>query len=254
VFGFALPFLRADWRTIRAHAAILVLLSLTGISAYNTLTYYGLQYTEAINGMLLQSCGPLLVAGWAFLLFSERLGVRQLAGLIVALVGIVIIICRGDVAALLHLHFNAGDLYLVAAIASYALYSALLKKKPDIHPLSFVTVTMGTGAILLVPVWAAEASSGYSLALDATTVFAVLYVIVFPSILSHFFFYRGVELIGPNRAAPFMYLIPIFGSVLAMVFLGERVRLFHLIAFALVVVGILLATWHRSAANDPVKT
>ena len=166
----------------------------------------------------------------------------QIVGLLVAFVGVAIIIARGDVAALLALHFNPGDLFLIAAIASYALYSALLQRRPAMHPLSFVTVTMGIGGIVLLPVLGAEIATGYTLSFDLLTVFAIAYVVLFPSLLAHFFFYRGVELVGANRAAPLMYLVPIFGAVLAMIFLGERVRLYHVIAFALVFAGILFAT------------
>lgn len=242
ISGFAWPRLRDDWPTIRAHMPFLLLLSVAGISVFNTLTYYALQFTESINATLLQSVGPILVAAFSFLLWRERLRPLQIVGLLVAFVGVAIIIARGDVAALLALHFNPGDLFLIAAIASYALYSALLRRRPAIHPLSFVTVTMGIGGIVLLPVLGAEIATGYTLSFDLLTVFAIAYVVLFPSLLAHFFFYRGVELVGANRAAPLMYLVPIFGAVLAMIFLSERVRLYHVIAFALVFAGILFAT------------
>jgi drug/metabolite transporter (DMT)-like permease len=242
IAGFAWPHLRADWPTIRTHMPFLLLLSVAGISVFNTLTYYALQFTESINATLLQSVGPILVAAFSFLLWRERLRPLQIVGLLVAFVGVAIIIARGDVAALLALHFNPGDLFLIAAMASYALYSALLRRRPAIHPLSFVTVTMGIGGIVLLPVLGAEIATGYTLSFDLLTMFAIAYVVLFPSLLAHFFFYRGVELVGANRAAPLMYLVPIFGAVLAMIFLGERVRLYHVIAFALVFAGIMFAT------------
>jgi drug/metabolite transporter (DMT)-like permease len=254
VFGFALPYLRADWSTIRAHAGLLTLLSLTGISAFNTLLYYSLQYTEAINALLLQSTGPLFIAGWTFLLFGERLTLRQFLGLLVSFAGVGVIVCRGDLTALLAVRFNLGDIYMLVAMASYALYSALLKKKPNIHPLSFVTVTMGWGAILLTPVYALEIASGRSLAFDLTTVLTLVYVIVFPSLLAHFFFYRGVELIGANRAAPTMYLVQIFGAALAILFLGEEPQLYHGLGYALVLAGIFIATREQQNPREPLKT
>jgi drug/metabolite transporter (DMT)-like permease len=254
VFGFALPYLRADWPTIRAHADLLTLLSLTGISAFNTLLYYSLQYTEAINALLLQSTGPLFIAGWTFLLFGERLILRQFLGLLLSFAGVGVIVCRGDLTALLTVRFNLGDIYMLVAMASYALYSALLKKKPKIHPLSFVTVTMGWGAILLTPVYALEIASGRSLAFDLTTVLTLVYVIVFPSLLAHFFFYRGVELIGANRAAPTMYLVQIFGAALAIIFLGEEPQLYHGLGYALVLAGIFIATLQQQNPREPLKT
>jgi drug/metabolite transporter (DMT)-like permease len=245
LIGFALPYLRADWKTIRAHAGLMTILSLAGISTYNALTYYGLQFTEAINAILLQSVGPLLIAAWTFVLFGERLTPRQLLGLLLSFAGVVVIVARGEVAALLAFHFNPGDLYLLIAVLAYALYSALLKRSPAIHPLSFVTLTMGWGAILLTPVFALEIAYGQTLIFDLKTVLALAYVILFPSLLSHFFFYRGVELIGPNRAAPFFYLVPVFGSALAITLLGERLYLFHGLGYVLIIAGIWIATRER---------
>ena len=252
VIGFAWPFLRADWKTIRANTGILTILSLTSISAFNTLTYYGLQYTEAINALLLGSTTPIFIAIWALVLFRERLTRGQLFGMLICLAGIVAIVCRGDLTALLAVRFNPGDIYILAALASYALYSVLLRLKPPMHPLSFLTLTMGWGAVLLLPVYGLEISTGYGLKLDWTTVLAMLYVIAFPSLLAHFFFFRGVELIGANRAAPIFYLTQVFGSVLAIIFLGERLHLYHGVGYALVLIGITIAT--RRAQPKEIKT
>jgi drug/metabolite transporter (DMT)-like permease len=242
VIGFALPFLRADWKTIRANAGILTILSLSSISAFNTLSYYGLQYTEAINALLLGSTAPPFIALWALLLFGDRLSRGQLIGMLICVAGLVAIVCRGDLTALLAVRFNPGDIFILAAIAAYALYSVLLRLKPPMHPLSFLTLTMGWGSVLLLPVYAWEISTGYVMQMDTTTVLALIYVIVFPSLLAHFFFFRGVELIGANRAAPWFYLTQIFGSAGAIVFLGERLRLYHVVGYALIVAGITIAT------------
>jgi drug/metabolite transporter (DMT)-like permease len=242
---FAWPYLRADWPTIRKHAGMLTLLSLLSISAYNTLTYYGLQYTEAINAVILQSTGPLLIVAFSFLLFGERLGPSQLLGMLLSFVGLAVVVSRGDLNAFLHYRVNIGDFILLAAIASYSLYSALLRKRPPLHPLSFVTLTMGWGALLLLPFLAAELASGRTVPIDAKSLFAIAYVVIFPSLLAHFFFFRGVELIGANRAAPFMYLIPALAAAIAIALLGERLYPFHVAGFILVIGGVLIATRRR---------
>jgi drug/metabolite transporter (DMT)-like permease len=245
--GFALPYLRADWPIIRKHAALLTLLSFLSVAAYNTLTYYGLQFTEAINSTILQSVGPLMIVAWTFVLFGERLGARQLLGMLLSLAGIALVVSRGEPAALLGLRFNVGDLILLLAMACYALYSALLKRSPALHPLSFVTLTMGVGTVLLLPFYAAELAAGFTTPFDLKSALIIGYVIVFPSLLAHFFFYRGVELVGPNRASPYFFLIPVFAAILAMLFLGERLHLFHAAGFALVIGGILIATQMQAA-------
>jgi len=239
---FALPYLRADWPVIRKHAVMLTVLSLFSISAYNTLSYYGLQYTEVINAVILQSVGTPVVLAFTFLIYGDRINLRQAAGILLAFAGVVLIVSRGELSTLLKYSVNIGDFILLLAISCYSFYSALLKKRPPLHPLSFVTLTMGWGAILLLPFYASEIASGYTAPFEMKALLMLFYVIVFPSLLAHFFFMRSVELIGPNRAAPVMYTIPVFASVMAIIFLGERLYPFHITGFALVTAGVVLAT------------
>jgi drug/metabolite transporter (DMT)-like permease len=242
VLPFAWPNLVRDWPLIRKHVALMTVLSITGISAYNTMAYYGLQYTEAINGLLIQSTTPLFIALWSIALFGDRLTSAQAVGIAMSLTGVLVIICRGDFAVLLGIGFNRGDLWFLLGLLIFGCYSALLKRRPPIHPLSFLSFTMGCGSLWLIPFFAAEAASGYRLSFDGITVLTLAYVAIFPSVLSYLFFNRGVELVGPNRTAPFTHLTPLFGSVLAIVLLGERLQLFHVIGYALVLAGITVAT------------
>ncbi len=241
VLPFAWPHLRRDWDQIRARLAFMTLLSITGISAYNTMAYYGLQYTQAINGLVLQSTGPLFVALWSFVLLGERLTLVQAAGIATSLAGVLVIISRGELAVLLHIAFNAGDLWILGAILIFAIYAALAKRRPPLHPLSFLAFTMGCGALWLIPFYTLEIASGYVLRFDALTLVTLAYVVTFPSLVAYLFLNRGIELIGPNRAAPFLHLTPVFGSVLAIVFLGEALHLFHAVGYLLVLAGITLA-------------
>jgi drug/metabolite transporter (DMT)-like permease len=247
---FAVPHLVRDWPTIRKHAGLLLLLALTGFSAYNTMAYYGLQFTTAINGLLLQSVAPLFVALWAFALFRDRLTLRQAGGICVSLSGVVVIICHGSLDVLFAIAFNRGDLWLVAALLIYAFYVAMLRKRPAINAISFLTVVMGVGGVLLVPAMILEVASGQTMIFDGETMASIVYVCIFPSLLGYLFLNRGIELIGANRAAPFIHLVPVFGSVLAIVLLGERFEVFHAVGYALVITGIALATgrWGAKAA------
>jgi drug/metabolite transporter (DMT)-like permease len=251
---FAWPYLRADWPIIRKHAWMLALLSLLSISAYNTLSYYGLQYTEVVNAVILQSVGTPLMVVFTFLLYGERIGLRQFAGMLLSFAGIVLIVSRGELSTLLELRFNVGDFILLLAISAYSLYSVLLKKRPPLHPLSFVTLTISWGAILLLPFYAAEIASGYTMPFELRAFLILAYVVIFPSLLAHFFFFRGVELIGPNRTAPVMYTIPVFATLMAIVFLGERLYPFHIVGFVLVIGGVVIATQRQAAATSEVKT
>jgi drug/metabolite transporter (DMT)-like permease len=239
---FAARHLARDWPAIRQHAALLTLLALTGFSVYNTLAYYGLQYTTAINGLLLQSIGPLFVAVWTFTLFGDRLTLRQAGGICVSLTGVLVIVSHGRLGVLIGIGFNRGDIWFLIALLIYGFYTAVLRKRPAMHPLSFLAVGMGWGAVMLAPAVALEIASGRTMVLDAESLISFAYVCVFPSLLGYLFLNRGVELIGANRAAPFMHLVPVFGSVLAIALLGERFELFHAVGYALVLTGITIAT------------
>jgi drug/metabolite transporter (DMT)-like permease len=232
---FAARYLARDWPVIRGHAGLLALLALTGFSAYNTMAYYGLQYTTAIHGLLLQSVTPLFVALWSFVLFRDRLTLRQAFGICVSLAGVVVIISRSSLDVLLTFAFNRGDIWIVVALLVYAFYAALLRLRPAMHPLSFLIVGMGGGALALLPAMALEIADGESAAV-------VAYVCIFPSLLAYMFLNRGIELIGANRAAPFIHLVPVFGSALAIVLLGERFEVYHAVGYGLVVAGITTAT------------
>lgn len=238
---FAWRQLRRDAAIIRAHLPILLLLSLTGVACYNALAYWALGSTEAINAVLMQSSAPLLIGLWSFILFRERPRTAQVVGIVTSLAGVVVIVSRGDPAALLGLRVNGGDLWMVAAMVVYALYSALLRLRPPIHWLSLLAVTVVMGQALLIPATAIEFANNARIELSPAVWGVLAYVAVFPSILAYLFFNRGVELIGANRAGIFFHLIAVFGSILAVLFLGERPELFHLAGFVLVLAGVVIA-------------
>jgi drug/metabolite transporter (DMT)-like permease len=242
VLPFAVPHLARDWPAIRKHAGLMTMLALTGFSIYNAMAYYGLQYTSAINGLLLQSTGPLFVGLWSFVLFGDRLSARQAGGICISLTGVLVIVCHGSFDVLIGIGFNRGDVVLVVALLFYAYYTAALRQRPQMHPLSFLAVAMGWGALLLVPALAWEIASGRTFALDTANLASIAYVCLFPSLLGYLFLNRGIELIGANRAAPFLHLIPVFGSVMAIAFLGEHFELYHAVGYVLVFTGITIAT------------
>ena len=249
VIGFAWPFLRRDWPTIRRHLGIMVLLTLLGISIYNSVAYWALQHTQALNALLLTSAHPLIVAVLAFIIYRERLTIWQAIGVVISLCGVLTVLTRGDITVFKTIQFNIGDVVFFIALLIYAVYATLLKSKPkDIHQISFLAFTMGVGAIFLAPVYAYDVASGNTFTLDLKAILILSYIVLFPSLLAYLFFNRGNELIGPNRAAPFYHLIPVFGSALAIIFLGEKPELFHAVGYGLVILGILVGTRGQKTA------
>jgi drug/metabolite transporter (DMT)-like permease len=245
---FARPHLKRDWPVLRARLPLMVALSATGFAVNNALSYWALQYTEALNALLIQSSGPLFVALWSLMLFGVRLTWAQLAGIAISLLGVLTIILRGDFSALAGIRFNKGDLMFAAGLFAFGLYSALMTRRPKTHQLSLISFTTGCGALLLLPFSIWEYSSGSRLQFDALTIATLIYVVIFPSTLAYLFFNRGIALIGPNRAAPFFHLVPVFGSAMAILLLGEQPRLFHLAGYVLVLAGVVIASRQASAA------
>ena len=250
VLPFAWPHLRAEWPMIRKHLPVLTLLTLTGLAGYNAIAYLGLKYTEALNALLIQSSGPLIVALWSLVLLGIRLTWPQTIGIGISLLGVLTILTRGDPAALSSIHLNKGDLIFTIALIIFGLYSVMAVKRPAIHPLAFMAFTSGYATVLLIPAVIIEALSGLTPSLSMNNALTLAYVAIFPSILAYVFFNRGVELIGANRAAPFFHLIPVFGSVLAIAFLGERPQLFHFAGYALVLTGVIVAARCTSAVAE----
>jgi drug/metabolite transporter (DMT)-like permease len=244
---FAWPHLARDWPVLRAHLPLMLFLSAIGFAFNNAISYWAMQYTQALNALLIQSSGPLFVALWSLILFGVRLTGAQLAGIAISLVGVLTIILRGDFSALASISFNKGDMMFGASLVSFGLYSALMPRRPVTHQLSLISFTTCCGALMLVPFAVWEYSTGATFKFDTLTLATLGYTLIFPSALAYLFFNRGLALIGPNRAAPFFHLVPVFGSALAILLLGEQLKPFHLIGYALVLAGVVIASRRGSA-------
>jgi drug/metabolite transporter (DMT)-like permease len=247
ILPFAWKHLKRDRHAIRSHLGTMIVLSVTGIGAFNTMQYWALEYTEALNTLLLQSAGPLFIAVWSLILLGVRLTLAQAVGIALSMTGVLVILLHGDFTAFTAIEFNRGDVIFTVALALFGLYSVLSLKRPQIHSLSFVGFTFGCGAACLIPLLIWELFARPAMELNPANLLALFYVAVFPSTVAYLCFNRGVQLIGANRAAPFLHVVPVFGSIMAIVFLGEHPQLFHIVGFALVLAGVFVAS--RRPAN-----
>ncbi len=245
---FAWPYLKRDWPTIRGNIGILSFLGVTGTTGYAALSYWGLQYTEAINGLLIQCTMPATIGVASYLLVGERLSARQIAGITVSFVGVLPILMRGDLDVLHSISFNRGDVWFIGAMVVFALYSPLTKKSPIMHPLSFLGITIITGTLFMVPFYLWEIAAVGTPAIDIKTVSTVLYMAIFPSVLAYLCYNRGVQMLGPNPVAALYPLIVVFGSMAAITLLGERPEWYHLAGTVFIIGGVLLATRQRRSA------
>ncbi len=236
---FALARTRADWPEIINNWRILVFLGVVGGGTFNTMTYIGLNHTTALNGLVIQSSGPVMIAIAAYLVFSDRLSRAQIFGIGLSLVGVLWVISSGDMARLKSLSLNPGDLLILFAFATWAIYTIYLRKRPNIHWTSFILILSLIAALINVPFWIFEHLALRQIQPTMTTLLSVAYVAIFPSTLAFIFFNRSIELIGANRTGVFMHLVPLFGSLLSIILLGEELKSYHLIGFAFIVAGVI---------------
>ena len=242
ILPFAWKHLARDWGVIRGRLGIMIVLSIAGIGAFNTLQYWALEHTQALNTLLLQSAGPLVVAVWSLILLGVRLTLAQACGVVLSLAGVLVILLHGDLTTLKNIDFNKGDLIFIVALSIFAYYLVLSLKRPGIHGLSFVAFTFGAGAACLIPLFIWELFTRPLMAINSANLLTLFYVALFPSTLAYLCFNRGVQLIGANRAAPFFHVVPVFGTVMSIVFLGEHPQVFHFLGFALVLTGVFVAS------------
>ncbi|WP_319407272.1 DMT family transporter [uncultured Desulfosarcina sp.] len=234
------PYVKRDWKTALAGWKILGLLALFGVTSFNTLLYMAMHTTTAINGALIQTTMPAVIIVISLILYGERVSWIQAAGVSLCVVGAGVVVLKGRWQSLIDMSLVQGDLLMLVAVILYALYSALLPKRPNIHPMSFLTYSFGLGCLGLLPLYLWEVSVVGTFTLTPGVAGSIGYVAIFPSIVAYFCWNRGVAVIGANRTGLFINLIPVFAAILAIVFLGESLKTFHLAGMALILLGFVM--------------
>lgn len=249
VLPFAWPRLMHDREVIRANWPILLLLGVVGAGTFVSVYYIGLARTSAINGLIINSTVPILIPIATFAIYRDSLSKAQALGIAVSFCGVLIILAKGDPGLLVSFQVNEGDIWVLAAMGIWAVYTALLREQPQMHWLSFAAITFAVASILNLPLVLAEHFFWRQITPTRDAFLAIAYVSTLPTVVAQVFYIRGVELIGGNRAGVFMHLIPLFGAVLAIVFLGEQLHLYHFAGFALILAGV----WFASRQSRPLN-
>jgi len=243
VAPFALRGLAAKREVIVKHAGILALLALLGAAVFQSLVYLGLRTTTAVNAVLINSAAPLFILLCAWLLEGERATLRQLAGVLVSFVGILVIFSRGDWAALAQLEFHAGDAWILLAVAVWGVYSVLLKRRPrELGELHLLFVISAGAVLFLLPAFVLQSLHTAPRMPTAAEAMAFLYFGLFTSVIAFSLWNWGVGVVGPNAAGFTLHLLPTFGTLLAIAFLGETFGAFHAVGIATIIAGVVLAT------------
>jgi drug/metabolite transporter (DMT)-like permease len=250
--ALAFPRIVEDWPRLKAKAGVMTLLGLVGGTAFGTLQYVALQYTTALNMGVVGSIAPAFIVAASYLLFRDGLGPIQLCGVVISLTGVLAIVTQLYPERLLSLSFNTGDILILVNMAFWAVYCACLRLRPAVHPMSFLFAIAGIAALGNLPFAVVEYAMGLSLKPDLLTASAIVYAALFTSVLAYVVWNRGVDLIGAPRASAFLHTIPLFSAGLATSLLGEKLMLFHVVGFALILAGVSLAARPARSAPAPV--
>lgn len=226
------------------HKKFIITQGILGVAGFNTFIYLAVQTTTAINAVLVNSCIPVIIAIVSWIMYKEKLKLRQCIGICMSLSGVLLIISQGALSTLLQLEFNRGDLLVLVAAVFWATYSANLKRYPKgLNPFAFQIGMVLVGLIILLPFYLLELSSGKTMVLSPNTFFTIGYVGLFASVLAFLFWNRAVSILGANIAGPFIHFMPVFSTILAVLFLGETLSPTHLKAIVLIFSGILMTTF-----------
>ena len=219
-----------------------IILGITSITIFNSIVYFSLYYTQVISGILMISTIPVWIIFISSILNIEKTNIFQILGVILSLTGVIFIITKADINLIKNLDFNKGDLSMVVAMFSWAIYSALLKrKKYKISQISLLEVVIICGLIFLAPIYFIEMSMGKLIILEKPFYLTLAYVVIFPGLAAFFFWIKGIAIIGANRAGIFLHLMPIFGAIMAMVIFDEKFMYYHFLGAIFIIAGITLS-------------
>lgn len=233
------------------------LLGLLSVGMYNSLQYLALQTSTPVNVTLVASSMPVFMMALGALAFGHRITRHQLAGAALSVVGVVLVLAHGDLRRLAEVRFVPGDLFMLLATLAWAWYSWLLTRADADDP----TIRRDWAAFLMAQVapgvaWSVLFSAGeWTLGQPAPIQWgwpltaALVYIVLGPSLLAYRCWGLGVQRLGPNMASLFNNLTPLFAALFSAAFIGEMPRLYHAVAFALIVGGIVVASRRRTASR-----
>ena len=239
---FTLPEIIKKKDYIIKNYKLFIILGVTSITIFNSVVYYSLNFTQVINGVLMISTIPVMIMFISSILKIEKTNVFQIIGVILSFIGVIIIITKVDLEILKNLDFNKGDITMVIAMFSWALYSSLLKKqKYEISQISLLQVLMTFGLIFLMPIYFIEYQFGFRIIMDKPFILILSYVVLLPGLASFILWIKGISLIGANRSGVFLHLMPILSTVMAMIFFKEKFMFYHMLGACFIISGILLS-------------
>ena len=230
-----LSYIKKNWLVISFMGVIT-------ISTFNSVVYFALNYTQVINAVLMLSAIPAATIVLSSLMKIEKTNIFQLLGLVLSIIGIGSIISNGDIQKIISLDFNKGDMWMLVCVITWSLYSTLLKKNNfKFSQFTLIQLMVSVGILFLIPQFFYEKSIGLELNLDKNFFLILIYVAIFPAIAAYYFWQKGIEIIGPNRASMFIQLMPLFSAVMAIIIFKEKFELYHFVGAIFILSGIYLS-------------
>ncbi len=239
-------------RPLLARWGVVTALGILGAGCFNLFLYVGLQHTTAANALLLNAAAPAFILVLSTVAGQGRPTPRMAAGVLLSLAGVAVIVSRGSPAALLSLELNRGDLWVLAAVLSWSVYTVVLPRRPaGVDPMVLLTATTLVGTAWIAPFYALEVARGQRMPVDLPTLATIAYVGVFASISAYALWNAGVAAAGPGKAGVSLNLMPAFGTVLAVAILGEPFHAFQGAGIALIGAGVALVQLRGGAVYRP---
>jgi len=229
-------------RYIKKNFLVIGFMGVLSISTFNSVVYFALNFTQVINAVLMLSAIPVVIIIFSSIMKIEKTNIFQLSGLILSITGVGTIISNADIQKIVSLNFNKGDLWMIICVLSWSLYSTLLKKnKSELSQFALIQIMVSVGLIFLFPQFLYEQSVGLDFSINKAFIFILLYVVIFPAIAAYYCWQKAIELIGPNRSAMFIQLMPLFSALMAIIIFKEKFQLYHFIGTIFIVSGIYLS-------------
>jgi len=239
---FTLPEIIKKKNYIINNYKLFIVLGVTSITIFNSIVYYSLNFTQVISGVLMISTIPVMIMFFSSIFKIEKTNIFQIIGVILSFLGVIIIITKANFEILKNLNFNKGDITMVIAMLSWALYSTLLKRqKYEISQLSLLQVVMSFGLVFLIPVYFIEYQLGFRITLDKPFYLILSYVVLLPGLASFILWIKGISMIGANRSGVFLHLMPILSAIMAMIIFNEKFMFYHMLGACFIITGILLS-------------
>ncbi len=227
---------------IKKNWLIISFMGIITISTFNSVVYFALNFTQVINAVLMLAAIPAVVIILSSILNVEKTNAFQLIGLFLSILGVGTIISNADINKIISLSFNKGDLWMLVCVLSWSIYSTLLKKKKfEFSQFTFIQLMVTVGLIFLVPQYLYEQSIGLELNMNKAFFIILIYVVIFPAIAAYYCWQKAIELIGPNRSAMFIQLMPLFSAIMAILIFKEKFQFYHFIGAAFIISGIYLS-------------